>query len=676
MIGFSTAARAQDSDPASDDKEIIVSATRALTATKTDTEITKVPQSVSVVTSQQFEDRGAVNFQDVFRYSAGVSSELDGVDTRGDFFAARGFAVAQYLDGLNRMPSFVYGARLDIFTLDRAEVLLGPSAVLYGGGGAGGLLNAVSKRAEFDFRGEANLIAGTDKRKELQVDVTGGLTDTLAARFVGVARDGELQIPGQRNDRLLAMGTLRWVPNAATDVSLIGIYQKDRLGTQSYLPLTKLPGQTTTTQAVDYDFFSGEPDFNHMSTDYKAVSLLVEHRFSKALSFTSNSRYFHEHVDYAEVYALSAYADAERTKAYRATYDLKGSYQGFNTDNNLSLKLATGPIAHQLLVGADYTWFAEDTNQGWDYTSPTPIDVYNPTYGAAVSTYFFYPKKDRYSQFGVYLQDQMRYKDWLTVVLGVRHDHATSKQSGVELPANDAWSFRGGVIADVGAGFSPYFSYSESFQPVYGSNQQGVAFVPRLGRQYEAGVKWAPMPGALLSVALFDLKESNVVTQDPNDINNQIQTGETGSKGVELDGTVRMPGGVDLKASYSYTRAKVLSDNSGRAGYRVEGIPEHQFSIWGSKNFKVSERVKARVGAGVRYLGDQTTYYNNYNTPPVTLVDAMASLDFGKWSLSVNGSNIFDTKWYTSCYLGLNADEGYCYAGTSRNIMATVHVKF
>ena len=36
------------------------------------------------------------------------------------------------------------------FTLERAEVLRGPSAVLYGAGSSGGLLNAVSKRPQFD----------------------------------------------------------------------------------------------------------------------------------------------------------------------------------------------------------------------------------------------------------------------------------------------------------------------------------------------------------------------------------------------------------------------------------------------------------------------------------------------------------------------------------------------
>ncbi|MBO9499180.1 MAG: TonB-dependent receptor plug domain-containing protein [Novosphingobium sp.] len=118
---WSGAAMAQDDTAAKSDDDIIVTHERALSGTKTDSPLTQVPQSVSVITAEEFQDRAAVNYQDVFRYSAGVTAELNGVDTRGDFFAARGFGVEQYLDGLNRMPSFVYGARLEIYTVERAD---------------------------------------------------------------------------------------------------------------------------------------------------------------------------------------------------------------------------------------------------------------------------------------------------------------------------------------------------------------------------------------------------------------------------------------------------------------------------------------------------------------------------------------------------------------------------
>src|SRR5690606_21572024 len=96
-------------------------------------------------------------------------------------------------DGLKRMPDFIYGARLETFTLARAEVLRGPSSVLYGANGPGGVLNGVSKTPQFEFGGELGFVAGTDDRIQVQGDVTGQIAGDFAGRLVGLWRDGETQ---------------------------------------------------------------------------------------------------------------------------------------------------------------------------------------------------------------------------------------------------------------------------------------------------------------------------------------------------------------------------------------------------------------------------------------------------------------------------------------------------
>ena len=122
-------------------------------------------------------------------------------------------------------------------------MLRGPSAVLYGAGGSGGLLNAVSKRPDFKFGGQLGVEFGNFDRKQVQADITGGLNDagTLAGRFVGVLRDGELQSKGQANDKYVLMPSLTWKPTADTDVTLIGMYQEEQLGTQTWRSLKAHP---------------------------------------------------------------------------------------------------------------------------------------------------------------------------------------------------------------------------------------------------------------------------------------------------------------------------------------------------------------------------------------------------------------------------------------------------
>src|SRR3546814_3779281 len=119
----------------------------------------------------------------------------------------------------------------------------------------------------------------------------------------------------------------------------------------------------------------------------------------------------------------------------------------------------------------------------------TTIDIYDPvSTGFAVLPYDLLPEQ-RNTQLGVYVQDQIRYADRVTLVVGARRDRARSKTEGMAEQVDKATSFRAGLIGEIGWGVSPYVSYSESFLPVAGLDFNDVAFVPVRGRQSEAGVK-------------------------------------------------------------------------------------------------------------------------------------------------------------------------------------------
>src|SRR5688500_8893159 len=97
-------ALAETGAPANDELDsVAVTATRATTATKTDTALAETPQMISVVTAPLFTDRAALTMQETLRYSAGVTSEAYGLDTRSDQPTVRGFYPVQYLDGMTRL---------------------------------------------------------------------------------------------------------------------------------------------------------------------------------------------------------------------------------------------------------------------------------------------------------------------------------------------------------------------------------------------------------------------------------------------------------------------------------------------------------------------------------------------------------------------------------------------
>jgi iron complex outermembrane receptor protein len=688
-LALAGAARAAE-DAASDDalEEVVVLADRAVVATKTATLLVEIPQSVSIVTADQIAERGVFNYQDVFRYTAGVDTERFGDDQRGDSFSARGFALKQYLDGLNKTPNFVYGSRIETFTLERAEVLRGPSAVLYGAGSAGGLLNAVSKRPKFEFGGELGLEVGDYKRRILNADFTGPLGENFAGRFVGVARDAELMSPGQKNDKYVAMPSVTWKPSERTELTLIGLYQKEDLGTQTYLPMEKTLNASSTDPSIPIDAFVGEPGFNHMKTDQYAGTVLFSHRFNDLISVESNTRYIDQKVDYAEVYGYGfpPYADPERTLLVRQFYVLDTSYTIFNTDNHALFDFETGGLTHKMLLGVDYTKFNDDRQEGYSCpgyfispcwpSNPVPaLNVYDPDYGQPFDYGFTSAFETKSTQLGYYLQDQMKFNK-VSFVLGARRDEVSSETTFSPEETTRATTYKAGVIAELLPGFSPFLSYSESFEPILGSDAQGNPFDPQDGRQYEGGIKWQPNPNSLITASYFDIEENNLLTQDPNDINHSIQGGKIGSKGYELEAIFNFEGGFGLTANYSHTKAEVLETTTLHTkGDRLEDLPEDLASLWANKTFTVNDDLAWRIGAGVRYVGDKIDYYQLVTTPSVTLWDAMAQVSWRTWYFALNVNNVADKEYYASCG-GYAFPDGSCNPGQTRTVVGSITKKF
>jgi len=119
-------------------------ARRSVSATKTDTPIIETPQSISVITRDRIRDQGSLTIQDALRYVSGMRGEAYGFDSRGDSSLVRGVTPTTFLDGLQQSVGSYNNTRTDPFTLERIEVIKGPSSMLYGQSSVGGLLNLVS----------------------------------------------------------------------------------------------------------------------------------------------------------------------------------------------------------------------------------------------------------------------------------------------------------------------------------------------------------------------------------------------------------------------------------------------------------------------------------------------------------------------------------------------------
>jgi len=664
--------------------EITVTAKRATTATKTDTALVEIPQAISVIGAHDIESRGAIGVQEALRYTAGVRTEPNGSDYRFDYATARGgFEAADYIDGMHQPTSF-YTPRTEAYTLERIEVLRGPSSVLYGQGSAGGLTNSVSKRPTGETGGEIGTQVGSFSRKQLQADLNGALNDdgTLAARVVGVSRNADNQVRFGKDDRDLIMPSLRWQPTDATDITLGALYQKDRAASvASFLPVNATllapPGQR-----LPWNVYLGEPDHNFYDSEQKSGSLLVTQHFSDALSFNSAVRYNRSDTHNGDIEPSvwngeeNPFLDSDNRILPRYRYDAKAQLDMVTTDNNLRFDFNTGEFEHKLLFGVDY--LRSNLRSAFIYVDADPIDIYEPAYGNVPDAELEPSPTEINTQVGTYVQDQIRYADRVTLVLGARRDRAKNRVAGTPTQPDNATTYRAGLTVDVGANLSPYINYSESFQPTIGLDFYDEPFVPQEGKQREVGIKWQPDPGTMVTVSAFNIRGTNRLETDPENGDNQIQRGEVKSRGVELEASKVVADDFTVSASVVHVDAEInRSVDPLEVGLPLSAVPENQSSLWGEKIFRLEQDVALRGGFGLRHIGPSVEavvfdgVVERLRTPGFTLADAELGVDWQRWSLSINATNLFDKKYYASCSV-----RSACSTGYRRNVIGTLAYKF
>jgi iron complex outermembrane receptor protein len=664
--------------------EVTVIATRATTATKTDTALVETPQAISVVTADQIASRGAIGLQEALRYTAGLRTEPNGADFRFDYVTARGgFEAADYVDGM-RQPTSFYTPRVETYNLERVEVLRGPSSVLYGQGAAGGIVNSVTKRPRFDFGAQAGVQGGSFERKQAEVDVTGSVNEagTVAGRLVGVVRDAGNQVDFGKDNRTLAAPSLRWQPDERTDIVLEGLYQRDRAASiASFLPVNATL-LAPAGRRLRFGAYLGEPSHNFYNSKQVTGSLLASHRFSDALIFTSGLRYNRSDTHNGDIEPSvwdgleNPFLDADNRILPRYRYDAQARLDMLTVDNNLRFDFQAGRFSHKLLGGIDY--LRSRLQSAFIFVEADPIDIYAPVYGGVPDAALEAYPQEVNAQLGFYVQDQVRYADRVTFVIGARRDRARTAVAGSETQIDQATTFRTGLIVDVGGHLSPYVSYSESFQPTIGLNFYGQPFVPQRGKQYEAGVKWQPDPGTLVTVAAFDIKGTNRLETDPTNGSNQIQQGEVKSRGFEMEASRMVSNDFSVSASFSHIDAEIgRSTDPLQIGLPISSVPKNQVSFWGEKAITLRDEATLHIGLGARYMGNTVEavvfddVVERLRTPGFTLADGLVALDWRQWSLAVNATNLLDKRYYASCSV-----RSACSAGYGRNVIGTLSYRF
>ncbi|WP_315900495.1 TonB-dependent siderophore receptor [Maritimibacter alkaliphilus] len=642
--------------------------------TKTGETIMATPRSVSVITQEQINERGATSVEQALQYAPGVVAGQWGLDNRSDWSNIRGFAPSTYHDGLQSRFGYYNDTKPETFLLDSVAALKGPASALYGNGSVGGVVDTTSKIAGQPADNIVQLQYGSHNRKQIGVDFSDTLSDgRLSYRIVGLWRDSDTQVDHTQDNSLAFAPSIAWRATDRTTVKLLFNYQKTE--TQ---PLIQFASAWGTLYDSPYggrlpdSLFVGEPGFDKLNTEQTSVTAMVEHDFENGWTLDARLRHHESESDYNHAWWAYDNYDNYRYNAdgtiNRTFYSAHNTLEDTVADVNLKGQWALNGVRMKTLLGASYSRALYDSDYGYG-EQIAPIDPYNPVYAG-------YPDIDQtdypastVEEYGVYATNRATFGERLHVDLGLRWAHIETGETSGTFTDNtvsakdDAWSKSFAILYEAPNGMSPYLSYAESFtQEVAGTDAEGNQFEPTEGKQWELGLKYQ-MPGtrSILTVAAFDLTKSNLAITDPTNPGFQIQTGEANVKGLEL-GAKHDFGEVSVDFGFSWL------DTENSDGYRIATVPENFGSLW--VNYTPDALPGWRFGAGVRYVGAAWDGSDAQKTPSYTLYDAMVGYQTERFDAAFTVRNLTDEYYVNSC------GSGACYIGEGRTAALTLTTKF
>jgi iron complex outermembrane receptor protein len=661
-------------------------ATRSSVGTKTDTPIMETPQSVSVVTQDQLQARAVQSITEALRYVPGVQTSSGGADPRFDLFKIRGFNTTgdgTYRDGLREIgsPDNFTLFRNNPYGIERIDVLRGPSSVLYGAGGPGGLINIISKKPTEQPFAEVYGLLGSEKRREVGFDVGGALDKDAhyLARLTGAIREGQAQVPYFSNfipdDRYFIAPAFTWRPSEDTKLTILADVGHEVTGNNFATTIARL-GVGGVVGVRPTTLFIGDPAYNKFDQHQFRVGYQFEHRLNDAVTVRQNLRYGEVDVDYRYLLGNGFEGSPLAPRRRRLVDEHMSS---FTVDNHAQAKFTTGPLSHTMLVGLDFQRFGLDARFNGD-AAPLPgltLNLLNPQYYLAIPapTNPLTSTDQTAKQLGAYIQDQIKFNNWV-VTAGTRYDStnldSTNRLTSERTVRNDqAQSNKIGVVYLFDFGLAPYASYSESFLPNTGVDSSGGTFKPTTGQQYEAGARYT-IPGTrvMVTFAAFDIAQQNVLQPDPNNADFRTQTGEIRSRGYEAELVANLAEGLNAVASYTRQDLEVTKSSSGvDLGKRPILTPSNLASAYLDYTIPTGQLTGLGFGAGVRYVG--STYMDNRNTAlndPYTLYDVGIHYKMANGvTAQLNVTNLFDKKYATCSFNGgCNWNAGRVVTGTMK----------
>jgi catecholate siderophore receptor len=660
-----------DVRPVSESVEVHASAPDAgpsMTATKTLTPLRDVPQSVTVITRGMIAEQSMQSMADVVRYVPGVGMAqgegnrdtpvLRGNSTTADFF----------VDGVRDDVQYFR----DLYNVERVEALKGPNAMIFGRGGAGGVINRATRQADWNRAHEIVLQTGSDANRRVSFDLDRPLGTAVAARVTGMYENSDSYRGSVGLERYGFNPTFAFSLGSATTLRLgYEHFRDDRTADRGIPSFGDRPVETAAST------FFGDPNQSNAFVTVNAFTAAVDHKFDGPLLLRNRTSFADYDKFYQNVYPGSAVSPDGATVAL-AAYNNATDRRNFFNQTDLNVNALTGRIRHVLLAGAEFGRQDTDNLRKTGYfTSIGPnvtaftVPVSAPTVSVPVTFRASPTDADNRgiaTLAAVYGQDQVELTRHVQAVVGLRFDRFEvdfrNNRTGADFASTDnLLSPRVGVIVKPRDPISIYTSYSLTYAPRAGEQLSSLSLTnqslePEKFTNYEVGAKWDIRPSLSFTAAVYRLDRNNVVIPDPTDATRSILVDGQRTDGVEVGLSGRITRSWSAVGGYAYQDGRITTtlSASAREGARLAQVPRHSFSLW--NRYDVTPRWG--LGAGIVHTGDVfTSTDNTVMLPAFTRVDGAVFVNLTRTlSAQINLENLLDEDYYAFSHNNNNITPG------------------
>ena len=641
---------------------------RISSATKTDTRIRDIPQSISVITEEQIKDQSLLGLIDAIKYSPGVIAGQGEGNRDSVWFRGNQSTSDLFVDGVRDDVQYYR----DLYNIDRVEVLMGPNGMIFGRGGVGGVINRVTKEAHWENKNELRMQGGTYDHKRSSIDLNSGINETLAIRINAMIEDSGSFRQGVESEKKAINPTFTFKPSDKTKVVVGMEYFNDKRTNDRGIPSVS-DGLQSRPYSTSRSTFFGNASQSPNEAIVKNGYAIIDHIFDNGMSVKNTTRFSDYDKYYQNVYAYSS-VQTNGTLTIDGYYD-NTQRQNFFNQTDLTYNFKTGSVSHKLLMGLE---IGLQENENFRILA-TPITGVNASNPFALLTFNSSRSRNTstdISNQAIYLQDQIYLSEQFQIIAGLRYDKFKTKFNDSVTTSNSANVNDQFISPRVGLVYKPiepvslYTNYSLSYLPRTGEQLTSLTssiktFDPEKFTNIEAGIKYDLLQSFSISSSIYRLERSKMAITDPSSPTNTIIVDGQVTKGFELGVAGKLFDSYSMYGGYTYQDAEITKnqgtgDAQITSGTPLGHVPKHTFSLW--NKYELNDTWSAALGVVSRsdMFAATPTVSTAVKLPGYARLDAAIYANINKQTkLQLNIENLLDKTYYQSAHNNNNIMYGY-----------------